>query len=43
FEGGIIETVESFFRGFGGIQTPYFDISKTNSSLLKALNYSVKK
>jgi len=43
FNGGIIETIETFFRSYGGIQTPYFDISKTNSSLLKALNYSVKK
>lgn len=43
FNGGIIEPIETFFRSYGGIQTPYFDISKTNSSLLKALNYSVKK
>lgn len=43
FEGGIIEPIEAFFRGFGGKQTPYSDISKTTSFLLNTLNYSVKK
>jgi len=35
FEGSMIESIEKFFRGFGGVQTPYFNISKTNSKLLK--------
>ena len=30
FEGSMIESVERFFRGFGGIQTPYFEITKAN-------------
>lgn len=28
FEGSMIESVERFFRGFGAVQTPYFEISK---------------
>ncbi len=35
FEGSMIEPVERFFRGFGAIQKPYFNISKTNSQLIK--------
>jgi len=35
FEGSMIESIEKFFRSFGGIQTPYFSISKTNSKLFK--------
>ncbi|MGN8225763.1 GNAT family N-acetyltransferase [Gracilimonas sp. BCB1] len=30
FEGSMIESVERFFRGFGGVQTPYFEITKSN-------------
>jgi len=37
FEGSMIEPVERFFRSFGGIQTPYFSISKNNSRLLKII------
>lgn len=36
FEGSMIESVERFFRAFGAIQTPYFNISKTPSRLLRA-------
>ena len=39
FEGSMIEPIERYFRAFGGIQTPYFEISKTSSQLLKLLNY----
>jgi hypothetical protein len=31
FEGSMIEPVERFFRAFGAIQTPYFQIYKRNS------------
>lgn len=39
FEGSMIEPIERYFRAFGGEQTPYFEISKTSSKLLKLLNY----
>jgi hypothetical protein len=35
FEGSMIEPVERFFRAFGAVQTPYFQITKTNSRLLR--------
>ena len=35
FEGSMIESVERYFRAFGGRQMPYFQITKTNSRLLK--------
>ncbi len=35
FEGSMIESIEKYFRSFGAIQKPYFQISKTNSKLLK--------
>jgi len=35
FEGSMIESIEKYFRSFGGFQKPYFNISKTNSKLLK--------
>ena len=38
FEGTMIESVERFFRAFGGRQLPYFHITKTNSRLLKLKN-----
>ncbi len=37
FEGSIIEPIERFFRAFGAEQTPYFEIRKTKSKLLKLL------
>lgn len=39
FNGGNIPAIETFFRAFGGIQTPYFEISKTTHPLLKLLRY----
>jgi len=39
FEGSMIEGVERFFRGFGGKQVPYFQISKTNSKVLKLRSF----
>jgi lipid II:glycine glycyltransferase (peptidoglycan interpeptide bridge formation enzyme) len=39
FEGSMIEPIERYFRAFGGKQTPYFEISKTTSKVLKLLNY----
>ena len=38
FDGSMIESIEKFFRSFGGIQKPYFQITKTNSKLLKIKN-----
>ena len=35
FEGSMNQGIESFFRSFGGQQTPYFEISKTTSKSLK--------
>jgi hypothetical protein len=35
FEGSMIEPVEKFFRAFGATQMPYFQVTKTNSRLLK--------
>jgi len=35
FEGSMLEPVERFFRAFGAKQTPYSQITKTNSRLLK--------
>lgn len=35
FEGSMLPGVEKFFRSFGGKQTPYHRIYKTNSSLFK--------
>ena len=39
FEGSMIESIEKYFRSFGAIQQPYFNISKTNSKLLKTRNF----
>jgi hypothetical protein len=36
FEGSMIEPVERFFRAFGAVQMPYFQITKTPSRLLRA-------
>jgi len=35
FEGSMIEPVERFFRSFGAVQTPYFQITKINSLALR--------
>lgn len=35
FEGSMIESIEKYFRSFGAVQTPYFNITKTNSKILK--------
>ena len=35
FEGSMVESIEKYFRSFGAIQKPYFNISKTNSKLLQ--------
>lgn len=39
FEGSMIEPVERFFRGFGATQTPYSVITKTNSKIIRILNF----
>jgi hypothetical protein len=35
FEGSIIEPVERYFRAFGAVQKPYFNVFKINSPILK--------
>lgn len=35
FEGSMIESIEKYFRSFGAVQKPYFNVSKSNSKLLK--------
>ena len=35
FEGSMIESIEKYFRSFGAVQKPYFNITKTNSKLLQ--------
>jgi len=35
FEGSMIESIEKYFRGFGGIQTQYFKINKISSIFLR--------
>lgn len=37
FEGSVSEPIERFFRSFGGVQTPYFEIRKSGSKLLKLI------
>ncbi len=39
FEGSMIDPIEKFFRSFGAKQVPYFQISKTNSRLLKIKDF----
>jgi hypothetical protein len=39
FEGSVIMSKEKFFRAFGGIQRPYFHITKVNSMPLKIINF----
>ena len=38
FEGSMIESIEKYFRSFGGIQKPYFQITKVNSMILRLKN-----
>lgn len=35
FEGSMIEPIERFFRAFGAVQTPYYEVSKTLLSWLR--------
>lgn len=39
FEGSMVESIERYFRAFGGKQVPYFEIKKTDSKLLKLLKH----
>lgn len=39
FEGSMMEPVEKFFRAFGTRQKPYFQISRTDSKLLKTISF----
>jgi lipid II:glycine glycyltransferase (peptidoglycan interpeptide bridge formation enzyme) len=42
FEGSMIESIEKYFRSFGAIQKPYFQIYKTNSNLWKLKHILMK-
>lgn len=42
FEGSMIESVERYFRAFGGTQVPYYNLTKFNSRLFQML-YDVQK
>jgi len=35
FEGSMLETIERFFRAFGGVQTPYYVATRARSRLAK--------
>lgn len=35
FEGSMNPNIERYFRSFGGLQTPYFNLNQTNSKLLQ--------
>ncbi|MCP4482316.1 MAG: GNAT family N-acetyltransferase [bacterium] len=35
FEGSMVENIEKYFRSFGAIQRPYFQVTKINSKILK--------
>lgn len=37
FEGSMVESIEKYFRSFGAIQKPYFEIKKINSKALKVI------
>jgi len=37
FEGSMIESIEKYFRSFGAIQKPYFQISKINSKIIQTI------
>ena len=37
FEGSMLESVESFFRSFGAVQKPYFEISRVRSVTAQAV------
>lgn len=39
FEGSMVESIEKYFRSFGAIQRPYFNIYKTQSNFLKTIDY----
>ena len=38
FEGSMIPGVESMFRKFGGIQTPYFNVQRSKNKFISILN-----
>lgn len=40
FEGSMIQGVEGFFRAFGAVQKPYFNITKMNSKILQLAIYA---
>ena len=43
FEGSMLQGVESFFRGFGGVQLPYFQVWKYENRWLEWLYFFRKK
>ncbi|MBC7864695.1 MAG: GNAT family N-acetyltransferase [Bacteroidia bacterium] len=43
FQGSMIKPIERFFRNFGGELTPYFKITKTNTTIMERLLHKIKK
>lgn len=39
FEGSVVESIERYFRAFGGNQVPYFEIHKYNSKIIELLDF----
>ena len=37
FEGSMIESIEKYFRSFGAIQKPYFQITKSRNKFINLL------
>lgn len=37
FVGSMFESIDRFFRGFGAVQKPYFQLSKTNGKLMRVV------
>ena len=39
FEGSMVESIEKYFRSFGAVQMPYFNISRTPSRILQVYRF----
>jgi len=41
FEGSMIESIEKYFRSFGAVQKPYFNILKSNSKIINLIESGI--
>ncbi len=39
FEGSMVESIEKYFRSFGAVQKPYFEVTKTVSKIIKIRDF----